>query len=155
MKLQVALELLTLFFAGILVGLEICAHYGFQAPILALEPKSQIRFRQGAVRTLRWIVPAFFVPAAACGIALTFIQGFSAGFIFRAAATVSFLVWIAIRLIGTVPINSASVEWSADDPPRDWSKRLAKAERLHVVGAWAALAAFVCILLSVGTKLST
>lgn len=155
MSVQVVLELLALFFGGILGGLEICAHFGFQAPIVELEQEAQIRFRQGAVHKLRWLVPAFFLPAAFSGISLTLVQGVGPGVLFRCAAAASLLVWIAVRTFGTVPINAASVEWSAHNPPADWRAQIQRAERFHVVGTWAALAAFAFFLLSVGTRLSS
>ena len=142
------LALATLFFSGILVGLELCAHYGFHAPTLALDEKSQIIFRQGVVRRLRWLVPAFFAPAALCGIALAVVGGTGPGFIFRCAAIAAILVWIIVRAIGTVPINAATLNWDPNNPPTDWKRQIEKAERFHIVGTWAALVALVCFLAS-------
>ena len=50
------------------------------------------------------------------------------------------------RVVGTVPINRATLEWPLDAPPSDWKMRVEKAERFHIVGTWAAVAAFACFL---------
>jgi hypothetical protein len=153
MNLPVLLELLNIFFGGILAGIEISAHYGFHSPTMALDDKSQLRFRQGAIRKLRWLVPAFFLPTALTGIALTIIEGFGPGYIFRFTGVASLLVWIAVRAVGTVPINAATLEWNAENPPHDWKARIAKAEQFHIIGTWAAIAAFTFFLLSLGIAL--
>lgn len=144
------LALAPIFFGGILVGLELCAHYGFHAPTLALDEKSQIRFRQGAVRRLRWLVPAFFAPTILSGIALAVIGGNGPGQLLRYAALAALLAWIAVRAVGTVPINAATLDWNPDHPPQDWKEKIEKAEWFHIIGAWAALAAFVCFLVALG-----
>ena len=77
------IEFPNLFFAGILAGMEFVIHYGIHAPTLALPEKPQILLRQGLVRRLRWIVPAFFVPTLFSGVALTIIDGTGPGYLFR------------------------------------------------------------------------
>jgi hypothetical protein len=47
------LEIINLFFAGILAGLEFAVHYGFQSSTLTLDENPQIRLRQGVIRRLR------------------------------------------------------------------------------------------------------
>jgi hypothetical protein len=141
--------LIAIFFSGILVGLELCAHYGFHTPTLALDDRSQIIFRQGAVRKLRWLVPAFFAPAAIATIALTLLEGAEPGFLFRCIAVAGFITWIFLRAMGTVPINAATLDWNADQPPQDWKNKIEKAEKFHIVGTWAALISFVSLLISV------
>jgi len=154
MGIQTILALLNLFFGGVLVGLEVCAHHGFHAPTLLLDQASQIRFRQAAVRKLRWLVPAFFAPALLCGIGLAVLEGNSAGYLFRYIGLAALLIWIALRATGTVPINAATLDWNPDAPPADWKTRIEKAERFHVVGTWAALTAFACFLISLGVVFS-
>jgi hypothetical protein len=57
-------------------------------------------------------------------------------------ALLALLVWVAIRVIGTVPINSATLDWPTDNPPQDWQAQVAGAERFHNVGVWASVVAF-------------
>ena len=121
---QTILFLLNLFFGGILVGLEICAHYGFHAPTLLLDDKSQIRFHQAAVRELRWLVPAFYTPTLLSAIALTILKGNTPGYLFRYIGIIALLVWIALRATGTVPINAATRDWSPSmHHPKTGSKK--------------------------------
>jgi hypothetical protein len=44
------LETVNLFFAGILTGLEVAAHYGFRGPTLALDAALNILLRQALDR---------------------------------------------------------------------------------------------------------
>jgi hypothetical protein len=138
------LELINLFFTGILAG--------FHGPTLALDDKSQIILRLGLVRKLRWLVPAFFLPATLTAIALTVISGDSEQLIFRIIALAAIAIWIYVRVVATVKINAASVDWNPDSPPKDWRNQLNKAERFHVIGTWVTIIAFLCLLLAIGVK---
>jgi hypothetical protein len=143
------LPFFNLFCSGILAGLEIATHYAIHKPTLSLEDKAQIIFRQGIVRTLRWIVPGFFIPTTLSGIALTLMDSASPGFYFRLAALLFIFIWIYLRVIGTVPINAGSLEWNPDNPPKDWKEQIAKAERFHIVGTWATTLAFILFIMAV------
>jgi len=57
------------------------------------------------------------------------------------------LVWIIVRIVGTVRINSATLEWNPEVPPENWRQRITTAEQFHIVGTWAAVLAFVFFLL--------
>lgn len=96
------LDFVTLFFAGILAGIEIVIHYGLRAPAEVLGEPSQIQLRQALILRLRVLVPAFFVPTTVSGIAVTVLDGAAPGFGFRCAALFAMLIWILIRVIGTV-----------------------------------------------------
>ncbi len=148
------IELINLFFAGLLAGLEVAVHYGFHPQTMALDEKPQIVLRQGVARSLRWIAPGFFLPMALSGIALTVMAGASAGLYFRLAAILAIIVWVMIRIVGTVPINSATIEWNPDAPPKDWKERIGKAERFHILGTWAAILAFAFFVIALGLQLT-
>lgn len=139
-----------LFFGGILSGIEIAVHYGFHGPTLALDTKPQILLRQGLVRTLRWLVPTFFIPATITSLFLVLESNRSVILCFRLLAMMCMGVWVYARVVGTVKINSASLEWNAEHPPKDWQEQITKAERYHALGAWVATIAFICQLVSAG-----
>jgi hypothetical protein len=141
------IEITNLFFTGILAGIEVAVHYGFHAPTVALDTKAQIQLRQGVIRRLRWLVPAIFIPSALTGIALTVVDGHAPGLPFRLVALGAVLVWIIVRIVGTVRINSATLEWNPEVPPENWRQRITTAEQFHIVGTWAAVLAFVFFLL--------
>jgi hypothetical protein len=143
---MVSVEFVNLFFAGILAGLEVAIHYGFHAQMAALDERPQIALRQGLVRRLRWLVPAFFLPTALLGIAVAIADKTGPGFYFRAAALVAVAAWVLVRIVGTVRINSATLEWNASAPPKNWREQIGKVERFHIVGTWAAILAFVFFL---------
>ena len=135
-----------LFFAGILSGVEIALHYGLQGPTTVLSDRSQIQLRQALVRRLRVLVPALFLPTAVLGVVVMVIDGAAYGLWLRCVGVFGVVTWIAIRVIGTVPINSASVTWDLDAPPENWRALIDHAERFHIVGVWAVVLAFACFL---------
>jgi hypothetical protein len=141
-----------LFFAGILAGMEIAIHYGVGAPPAILDDRWQILFRQGLIRRLRVLVPAFFLPAVLSAIAITILDRPAPGFWLRCAALLALLLWIVARVIVTVPMNSATLTWNADAPPQNWKALIERTEGFHIMGVWAALVAFVCLLSAIAVK---
>src|SRR5262249_6587574 len=154
MDLAIILDFVNVFFAGMLAGIEFVIHYGLRAPAEMLDEQSQLQLRQALVLRLRVLVPAFFVPAAVLGIVLTVLDSAAPGFGFRCAGVVALLTWIGIRVIGTVPINSATLTWQLSAPPKNWKAQVNQAERFHIVGVWAAVLAFACFLTAVALKLA-
>ena len=148
------LDFVNVFFAGMLAGIEFVIHYGLRGPSEILDEQSQLQFRQALVLRLRVLVPAFFVPAAVLGIALTVLNSAAPGFGFRCAGVVAILTWILIRVIGTVPINSATLTWQPSAPPKNWKALVNHAERFHIVGVWAAVLGFAFFLTAVALKLA-
>src|SRR5476649_1823005 len=106
------------------------------------------------VLRLRVLVPAFFLPAAASGLAVAILDGAARGLWLRGAGTACGVVWIAIRVVGTVPINSATLTWKADAPPADWKAQVHGAERFHILGVWAAVLYFAFFLASAALRLA-
>ena len=150
----IILDFVSVFFAGMLAGIEFVIHYGLRTPAETLDEQSQLRLRQAMVLRLRVLVPAFFVPTAILGIALTVLNSATPGFGFRCAGVAALLTWIAIRVIGTVPINSATLTWQPNAPPGNWKAQVNHAERFHIVGVWAAILAFAFFLTAVALKLA-
>lgn len=146
MQLAIVLDLLTVFFAGILAGMEIVIHYGLRSPAKVLNEQSQIQLRQALVLRLRVLVPAFFVPMTLSGIAATVLDGGAPGVWLRCAGLLAALIWIVIRVIGTVPINSATLTWQPNAPPKNWRALVDHAERFHSVGVLATIMAFALFL---------
>jgi hypothetical protein len=148
------LDLVNVFFAGILAGVEFVIHYGLRAPAEVLDEQSQIQLRQALVLRLRVLVPAFFIPTAVSGIAVTVLDGGAPGFWLRCAGVLAVLIWILIRIIGTVPINSATLTWQPSAPPKNWKVLVNHAERFHIVGVWAVVLAFALCLTAMALKLA-
>ncbi len=148
------LDFVNVFFAGMLAGIEFVIHYGLRGPSEILDEHSQLQLRQALVMRLRVLVPAFFVPTAVSGIALTVLDGAAPGFWFRCAGVLAMLIWILIRVIGTVPINSATLTWQPSAPPKNWKALVNHAERFHIVGVWAVVLAFALFLTAMTLKLA-
>ena len=153
MTLAIFLDFVSVFFAGMLAGIEFVIHYGLRGPSEMLDEHSQLQLRQALVLRLRVLVPAFFAPTAVLGIALTILNGGTPGFGFRCAAVLAICTWILIRVVGTVPINSATASWQLSAPPKNWRELVQRAERFHIVGVWAAVLAFAFFLTAVAFKL--
>jgi hypothetical protein len=142
------LTFFNLLFAGILAGFEIAVHYGLGAPPKSLCEDAQILLRQAMVLRLRILAPALFFPAFAFGIAAAVRDRAGKCLWLDGVALCALALWISIKALRTVPINSATLEWRADDPPKNWRQLIERAERFHVVAAWAAVVAFGCFLAS-------
>src|SRR5256885_16765049 len=112
------------FSAVSLAALVLVIRSGLRPPAEILDEQSHLQFRQTLVLRLRVLVPAFFVPAAVLGIALTVLGSAAPGFGFRCAGVVALLTWIVIRVIGTVPINSATLTWQPSAPPKNWKAQV-------------------------------
>jgi hypothetical protein len=148
------IEFINLFFAGILAGMEAVIHYAVSGATELLDEEPQIKLRQALILRLRWLVPAFFVPTAITAIAVTIIEHSDRGVAFRYAGLVAIFVWVLVRVVGTVRINSATLEWKAYAPPKDWKEQIANSERFHIIGTWTAIMAFILFLIAAGLRLN-
>lgn len=135
--------------------MEIVIHYGLTAPAKLLTEQSQVQLRQAMILRLRVLIPAFLAPTALSGLAVVLMDGTAPGLWFRVAALLALLLWLAIRVIGTVPINSATLTWKAGSPPKDWVAQVDHAERFHIVGVWAAISAFAFFLTAIALQMPT
>lgn len=147
------LGFVNLFFAGMLAGMESVIHYGVSPATESLGDQAQLQLRQALVLRLRLLIPAFFVPTVLSAIAVTLLDGTAPGWWFRAAGLVALIMWILIRVIGTVPINRATLTWKSSAPPKNWKARVTHAERFHIVGVWAVIMAFACFLTALALQL--
>ncbi len=148
------LELLNLFFGGLLAGAEFAVRFGVRGAIGVLDQQPSIQLRQALIRSLRVVVPAVYVPTVLTGIAVTAWNGGGTGFAVQCAAVAAMLVWTLATFAGTVPINAAVLDvWRADAPPADWQATIGRWERLDTVRTCAAAAAFALFLSAVGLQL--
>ena len=154
MNLATVLDFVNIFFAGMLAGVEFVIHYGLRGPSEMLDDHAQLQLRQALVMRLRVLVPAFFAPTAVLGITLTILNAGIPGFWFRCAAVFAVCTWILIRVVGTVPINSATMDWQLSTPPKNWKALVKRAERFHIVGVWTAILAVAFFLTAVALKLT-
>ena len=150
----ILLHFVNLFFAGMLAGVETAVHYGLGAPPKALSEQSQIQLRQVLVLKLRVLVPVFFVPTLSSAIAVAAIDGSGPGLWLRYTGLLVLLLWIVVRVIRTIPINSATLTWNPAAPPKDWGVRVEASERFHVLGVLASVITFVCFMAAMAAGLS-
>lgn len=154
MNVTTVLDFANLFFGGMLAGIEFVIHYGVRGPAERLDERGQIQLRQALVYRLRVLVPAFFIPTVLSAIAVTIVDRAAPGAGLRYAGLIAMAIWIVVRVIGTVRINSASLAWQVDAPPKDWKERIDAAERFHIVGVWAVVIAFAGFMTAAALKLT-
>lgn len=153
MTFLTVLDFVNVFFAEMLAGMEFVIYYGVRTPAEQLPDHAQLQLRQALVLKLRVLVPAFFVPTAVLGMALAVLNSAVPGFVFRWVGVVALLIWATIRIVGTVPINSATLTWQLSAPPTNWKAQVSRVERFHIIGVWAAVLAFACFLTAVALQL--
>ena len=146
MQYSGAVHLIELFFTGLLAGFEIAVHYGIGAPPKSLREDAQIVLRQAMVRRLRILAPILFLPSLLLTTLVSLQERYEPGARLRYVAVAALLVWGIIRIVRTVPVNSATLEWDPDAPPMNWRALVERTERFHVVATWAAVIAFLCLL---------
>jgi uncharacterized membrane protein len=147
---RVALEFLSLFLAGLLAGEELVVRYGIRGPLASLDESSHIQCRQALILRLRILVPCLFLAAAVTSILTVLALGGGPGAGYRIAATTMFVVWVVLTAFGTVPINSAALEWSTTDPPPDWRATVDRWERMNTARTGLAVAAFALLVVAAG-----
>jgi hypothetical protein len=93
--------------------------------------------------------PAIFLPAIMLAALIAFEERHERGSCFRLVTVGMLLVWIFIRILRTVPVNNATLEWNPETQPSNWRSQIERTERFHVVTAWATILAFLCSLASI------
>ena len=155
MNLAIALDFVTLFFAGILAGALFVIDYGVGYAIAAvLDDQSQTQLRQALIRSLRVLVPVIFILTILSGVAITILDGFDQSFAFRLAGLLVVLTSFLLALIGTAPINAAVLTWQPSAPPKNWRALVSRWERFDRVRTWAAITAFALFLTATAIKLT-
>lgn len=137
---------LNLLFAGLLAGFEVAVHYGLGKPPDSLRDDAQIVLRQTLIVRLRILAPAIFLPTLVCGMAIAIRERHDGGLLLRSVALCGLFLWIVIRALRTVPVNSATLEWVPEAPPKNWRELVERTERYHVIAAWAAVITFISFL---------
>ena len=133
-------------FAGLLAGEEFVIRYGVRGPLASLNDQPHILLRQALIRPLRVLVPSLYVATLISAAATTALDGIGSGLALRCIGLAALLVWIAVTLGGTVPINAAVLDWNATAPPADWRAQIDRWEQLDTVRTWAAVIAFASLL---------
>jgi hypothetical protein len=148
MPLISSLSIISLFFAGILAGVEVASHYGFVIHPPFLGEADQVRLRQALIRRLRVLVPAIFGPALLTALAMTVwsVPGLRLGL--RGAALAGDIFWIYARVVATMRINRDTLGWNPASPPAGWRGLIDSAERYHIASLWAVTTGFLCLLLA-------
>jgi len=101
------------------------------------------------VRRLRILAPILFLPSFVLAGLIAMQKGHEVGMRLRYLCVAMLLVWAVIRVVRTVPVNSATLEWNPEAPPRNWRSLVETTERFHVVAVWTTIIAFLCSLAAI------
>lgn len=155
MNLATVLDIINLFFAGILAGALFVIDYGVGRAIAAVvNEQAQIQLRQALILSLRVMVPVIFMLTILSGIAITVLAGFDAGFAIRLAGLLVVLASFSLALLGTAPINAAVLDWQPGAPPKNWRTLVERWQRFDRARTWAGIAAFALFLAATALKLA-
>ena len=143
--IELALPYVTLFFLGLLAGIEVLVMFGLRGPLKVLPVEPQIVMRQALVRRLRVVVPLVAMTAVGLSVA-TAIWHFT---MLRSYGLGCIVVWLLATLFGTVPINKALLAWPPNAPPADWQARIRLWEHLDTVRVLTAVGTFALFLAAV------
>lgn len=152
--LQIILVFINLFFVGLLAGEEFVIRLGVRDTLLVLDDSSHIKIRQALIRTLRVLVPAIMLPAMISGVLFAIVDRTSRGCIFSWGGAVALLVFLAVTLLGTVPINAGALEWNPNVPPNNWRALINRWESLNNLRCILAVLSFVFFLVAAVLRLS-
>ncbi len=147
--ISAVLDVVSIFFAGLLSGEEFIIFYGLRTPLATLDAIPQLQLRQALIHRLKIMVPAIFVPALLFGIASTIALTTGLVFLFHCVGLFGLFAWAIVTLPGTARINSAIAEWNPNAPPADWKETVRAWERYASVRPWGAIIAFVMFLIAV------
>ena len=132
-------------FAGLLAGEEFVIRYGVRGPLASLDDRPHILLRQALIRPLRVLVPSVYLATLISAVTATALDGIGSGLDLRCIGLGALIVWIAVTLGGTVPINAAVLDWNATAPPADWRAQIDRWEQLDTVRTWAAVIALASL----------
>jgi hypothetical protein len=149
---RVVLDLVSLFFGGLLAGEEFVVRYGVHPSLAVLDERAQLLARQGLIHRLRVLVPSILVPAVLTAMATLVFAGTGSGYGFRWAAAISMVAFVLVTFLGTVRLNSQIDAWPVDAPPPDWKATVHRWEQLDVFRSSTAILAFVFLLLAFGVQ---
>jgi uncharacterized membrane protein len=144
------ISLVAAFFAGLLAGEELVICLGVRGPISRLDQRGHIQVRQALIGTLKILVPIMFGCAFVSGTASAIAAGDVGSGSYQWTSVVCLIVFMAVTLAGTVPINKAAARWDADSPPEGWQEQVRSWERLDNIRTGLAVVAFITSLAGIG-----
>lgn len=142
------LTALGLFLAGILAGMELIVRYGIHPALMRLSDRAHLEARHEVVRIVRVIVPVVLLPSVLVGVAVAILSGSDAGSVLRWAAVGTYLAYLLVVFLGTVPINNRFYGWDPANPPDGWQAVVRRWALIDIVRSSLAVIAFALFLVA-------
>jgi uncharacterized membrane protein len=147
--LQIVIEIVGLFLAGLLAGEEFIVRYGVQPALSSMGDREHLASRIALVKKLKIVVPSIMLPTVAVAIAVVVIGGTGPGYLFRYLGLAALIAFLLFSFLGTVPINIKVNDWNVDAPPSDWKAVVRRWQFIDVFRSSAAILAFAIFLIAV------
>ena len=148
------------FLALSVTGFASCAEFGsyaFVHPVIRRLPREHHVFvEQGLLRTFGRVMPVLMtlcvVLSVSYAVQMNAVEG--AARIVRWASAVSFIAALVSTLVFNVPINRATGQWSAENPPEDWKRVRNRWEFFQGLRSWLLLLGFLLLCLAMTLRVS-
>jgi uncharacterized membrane protein len=143
------------FVALVITGFTSCAEFGsyaFVHPVIRRLPQEHhIRVEQGLLKTFGRVMPVLMTLCAILSVSYATSPNSidSAARITRWASAVSFIGALVSTIIFNVPINLATSDWDASNPPEKWKETRNRWEFFQGLRSWLLLIGFVLLCLAV------
>jgi uncharacterized membrane protein len=143
------------FITIIIAGFTACAEftsYALVHPIIRQLPQKQhIRFEQDSLKTYGLIMPVFMPLSVILTLSFAIFAKEFGGIelLSRFSSAGMFILATIITIKYNVPINKATKEWDADNPPTDWKDIRKRWMFFQSVRSWLLLTGFVLLCFSV------
>ena len=145
------------FIALVVTGFTSCAEFGsyaFVHPVLRHLPREQhLHVEQGLLRTFGRVMPVLMtlcvilsILSISYAVQMNAVEG-TARFVHWASA-ISFIGALVSTIIFNVPINRATGQWNAGEPPENWKATRNRWEFFQGVRSWLLLIGFVLLCLA-------
>lgn len=140
-------------------GFTACAEFGSYAFVHSvlrrLPPVHHIGAEQGLLKTYGRVMPAMMTLTVVLGITYA-VQVWDEGGAARVlgtAAAVTLVVALVSTIVFNVPINRATGNWDAHNPPADWKAIRDRWEYFQAVRSWLFLIGFLLVAATVSARL--
>ncbi len=138
----------------VLTGFTSCAEFGsyaFVHPVLRRLPREyHLQVEQGLLRTFGRVMPVLMTLSVVVSVsyAVHMRHVSPARWVFCAAAA-SLAAALISTIVFNVPINAATGQWDATNPPPNWKETRRRWEFFQGVRSWLLLIGFVLLCLAV------
>ncbi|MBT3149351.1 DUF1772 domain-containing protein [Streptomyces sp. CHD11] len=140
-----ALEVFTIVFVGLMVGVEFSVAFVINPILDALPEESGVLGRAHGARMLGALMPAWYIASLVLTAVWAVAGWHDAGTGLVVLAAGLLIVSVIMSLLLLVPINNRGRTWTPENRPEDWKEQKNRWDRLHYVRVAVIIAAFTLL----------